>query len=49
MADEEQTRNHEPEKAPRKRDEDPVDKVYDSRLARRLAHYLRPYWVQATV
>src|ERR1700679_1499405 len=39
-----------PEKAEiEKRDEDPVGKVYDSRLMRRLGHYLRPYWVQATV
>ncbi|HEY2467810.1 MAG TPA: ABC transporter ATP-binding protein [Terracidiphilus sp.] len=30
-------------------DEDPVDKVYDSRLIRRLGHYLKPYWWQATV
>jgi ATP-binding cassette subfamily B protein len=42
MADEEQ-------KKPSKRDEDPVGKVYDSRLMRRLAHYLKPYWVQALV
>jgi len=35
MADEEQ-------KKTQKRDEDPVGKVYDSRLMRRLAHYLRP-------
>ena len=42
MADEEQ-------KKPIKPDEDPVGKVYDSRLVRRLAHYLRPYWWQATV
>ncbi|MGA9668365.1 MAG: ABC transporter ATP-binding protein [Terracidiphilus sp.] len=34
---------------PQKRDEDPVGKVYDSRLMRRLGHYLRPYWVQATI
>ncbi len=34
---------------PKKQDEDPVGKVYDSRLMRRLGHYLRPYWVQATV
>jgi ATP-binding cassette subfamily B multidrug efflux pump len=34
---------------PEKRDEDPVGKVYDSRLMRRLGHYLRPYWFQATV
>ena len=47
MADEEQNKPKNPD--PRKRDEDPVGKVYDSRLVRRLAHYLRPYWVQATV
>jgi ATP-binding cassette subfamily B protein len=34
---------------PQKPDEDPVGKVYDSRLVGRLSHYLRPYWVQATV
>src|SRR6202789_4697770 len=39
-----------PEKAEiEKRDEDPVGKVYDSRLMRRLGHYLRPYWIEATV
>src|SRR5580693_1876335 len=32
-----------------KKDEDPVGKVYDSRLMRRLGHYVRPYWIQATV
>jgi ATP-binding cassette subfamily B protein len=32
-----------------KADEDPVGKVYDSRLIKRLGHYLRPYWWQATV
>jgi ATP-binding cassette, subfamily B, multidrug efflux pump len=32
-----------------KRDEDPVGKVYDSRLMRRLGRYVRPYWVQATI
>ena len=37
-----------PESA-RKADEDPVGKVYDSRLIRRLAHYLKPYWWQAVV
>ncbi|MGD0730052.1 MAG: ABC transporter ATP-binding protein [Terracidiphilus sp.] len=42
MAGEEQKKPHKP-------DEDPVGKVYDHRLMRRLAHYLRPYWVQATV
>ena len=33
----------------RKPDEDPVGKVYDSRLIRRLGHYLRPYLWQAIV
>jgi ATP-binding cassette subfamily B protein len=42
MADEEQ-------KKPQKPDEDPVGKVYDSRLMRRLGHYLRPYWWQTAV
>ncbi|MGD0547431.1 MAG: ABC transporter ATP-binding protein [Terracidiphilus sp.] len=36
-------------KKPQKPDEDPVGKVYDSRLMRRLGHYLRPYWIQAAV
>ncbi|HWG20077.1 MAG TPA: ABC transporter ATP-binding protein [Terracidiphilus sp.] len=30
-------------------DDDPVGKVYDSVLMRRLGHYLKPYWVQAVV
>jgi ATP-binding cassette subfamily B multidrug efflux pump len=30
-------------------DEDPVGKVYDSRLIKRLGQYLKPYWWQATV
>jgi ATP-binding cassette subfamily B protein len=30
-------------------DEDSVGKVYDSRLAKRLGQYLKPYWWQATV
>jgi ATP-binding cassette subfamily B protein len=42
MADEEQRKSQKP-------DEDPVGKVYDSRLIRRLGRYLRPYWIQATV
>ena len=32
-----------------KADEDPVGKVYDSRLIKRLGHYLRPYWWQAMI
>src|SRR5579863_8119305 len=32
-----------------KADEDPVGKVYDSRLIKRLGHYLRPYWWQAAI
>src|SRR5215469_13211335 len=35
--------------AQRRPDEDPVGKVYDSRLIKRLGRYLRPYWWQATV
>lgn len=35
--------------ATRKGEEDPVGKVYDSRLMRRLGHYVRPYWLQATI
>jgi ATP-binding cassette, subfamily B, multidrug efflux pump len=47
MADKEQKY---PKKADgQKRDEDPVGKVYDSRLMSRLGRYLRPYWVQAAV
>ena len=34
---------------PQRADEDPVGKVYDSRLIKRLAHYLKPYWLQAVV
>jgi ATP-binding cassette subfamily B multidrug efflux pump len=34
---------------PRKADEDPVGKVYDSHLMRRLGRYLLPYWWQAAV
>ena len=42
-------RESEAQKPARKPDEDPVGKVYDSQLARRLARYVRPYWVQATI
>src|ERR1017187_9136950 len=51
MADAEQTKPPKPgSKGPaRKKDEDPVGKVYDSRLVRRLARYVRPDWVQATI
>ena len=44
MADTEQQKP-----AAHKKDEDPVGKVYDSRLMRRLGHYVRPYWIQAGV
>ena len=47
MAAEENDKEKQPE--PKKREEDPVGKVYDSRLMKRLGHYLRPYWVQATI
>jgi ATP-binding cassette, subfamily B, multidrug efflux pump len=33
----------------KKADEDPVGKVYDSVLIRRLGHYVKPYWVQAVI
>jgi ATP-binding cassette subfamily B protein len=42
MADEEQNK-------PKKPDDELSGKVYDSRLMRRLGHYLRPYWWQAAV
>jgi ATP-binding cassette subfamily B protein len=55
MADQQQ-KTHDPgsSKPARKPDpkgsgEDPVDKVHDSSLIRRLGQYLRPYWIQATV
>ncbi len=47
MAAEDKNKQKQPE--PARRDEDPVGKVYDSRLMRRLGHYLRPYWVQAAI
>src|ERR1039458_2076407 len=55
MADQQQ-KPHDPgsSKPARKPDskgsgEDPVDKVHDSSLIRRLGLYLRPSWIQATV
>ena len=42
MADEEKNKTKKP-------DDEPSGKVYDSRLMRRLGHYLRPYWWQAAV
>ena len=47
MADREKKESQ--KRDPKKRDEDPVGKVYDSRLVHRLGHYLRPYWIQATI
>jgi ATP-binding cassette subfamily B protein len=52
MADKEQNQPQESGPkvtAPRKSGEDPVGKVYDSRLMMRLGHYLRPYWWQASL
>jgi len=50
MADNEKKKPQNPVRQPaRKPDEDPVGKVYDSRLAMRLARYLRPYWIQVVV
>jgi ATP-binding cassette subfamily B multidrug efflux pump len=47
MSDEERKKNKTLDA--RKPDEDPVGKVYDAHLVRRLAHYLRPYWWQASI
>jgi len=33
----------------RKPDDDVVGKVYDAELMRRLGHFVRPYWLQATI
>ena len=51
MADEQRTQPRKPDRpeTTRKGEEDPVGKVYDSRLMRRLARYVRPYWVQAVI
>lgn len=51
MAEAEQKKLPQPDKpkAARKPDEDPVGKVYDSRLVGRLARYVQPYWLQAAV
>jgi ATP-binding cassette, subfamily B, multidrug efflux pump len=51
MAEQDQTKPREPNQpqTTRKGEEEPVGKVYDSRLMRRLGHYVRPYWVQATI
>jgi ATP-binding cassette subfamily B protein len=37
------------EKTPQKPDDELAGRIYDSRLMRRLGHYLRPYWWQAAV
>ena len=47
MAEEDKDKQKHP--APARKDDDPVGKVYDSRLMRRLGHYVRPYWMQATI
>ncbi len=55
MADKENNQTHQPgslngsEMPLRKPDEDPIGKVYDSRLMRRLSRYVRPYWLQAGI
>ncbi len=47
MADEEKKKQNKPE--PAKSGDEIVGKVYDARLMRRLAHYLRPYWWQTCI
>jgi ATP-binding cassette, subfamily B, multidrug efflux pump len=49
MADKERKESGPGKPERQKRDEDPVGKVYDSRLMRRLGRYLRPYWFQAVI
>jgi ATP-binding cassette, subfamily B, multidrug efflux pump len=50
MADhDEKARRPDQSQPTRKAEEEPVGKVYDWHLVRRLGHYLRPYKVQATV
>ena len=51
MADAERSKDQKPEQsaATRKGEEEAVGKVYDSRLMKRLALYVRPYWLQATI
>ncbi len=46
MAEEKQKKS---KKTARKADDDPVGKVYDGKLVRRLGAYLRHYWLQATI
>jgi ATP-binding cassette subfamily B protein len=47
--DDKQTQESGAEEPRRKPEEDPIGKVYDSRLMRRLSRYLRPYWLQAGI
>ena len=50
MADhDDKARGAEPRQRSRKAEEEPIGKVYDWHLMRRLGHYLGPYRVQATV
>src|SRR5579871_2352268 len=49
MADKDKSKAQNAVQTARKPDEDPVGKVYDSHMARRLARYLKPYWFQATI
>jgi ATP-binding cassette subfamily B protein len=47
MAEQENKQAAQP--ASRKPEEDPVGKVYDSRLMRRLGRYVRPYWLRGVI
>src|SRR3569833_2060043 len=49
QADAKKPEPHNGDAPQQKPDEDPVGKVYDSRLIKRLGHYLKPYWWQAAV
>ncbi len=49
MADNEQNKSDDKARDSAQPKDDSVAKVYDAQLARRLGHYLRPYWLQASI
>jgi ATP-binding cassette subfamily B protein len=49
MADTEQNKAEDKARDSSQSKDDSAAKVYDAQLARRLGHYLKPYWLQATV
>jgi ATP-binding cassette subfamily B protein len=49
MADKEQNKSDDKARDSSQPKDDSAAKVYDAQLARRLAHYLKPYWLQASI